>query len=113
MIHGARFPFGARFRSSMMANTIPTSNAVPINSSMNGPTGLWKYPGREGREDAVRRDRARLAAHRVRHVLVALDRVLVVQVDERRAGETARDLGEDVQRHLRPRGTHGVRPAQS
>ena len=44
MIHGARFPFGARFRSSMMANTIPTSNAVPINSSMNGPTGLWKYP---------------------------------------------------------------------
>ena len=35
-----RYPLNQR--SSMIANTIPTSNAVPINSSMNGPTGLWK-----------------------------------------------------------------------
>ena len=44
MIQGARFPFGGRFSWSITAKTIPTSKAVPINSSMNGPTGLWKYP---------------------------------------------------------------------
>ncbi len=41
-MNGARFPFGGRFRLSITASTIPTSKAVPINSSMNGPTGLWK-----------------------------------------------------------------------
>src|SRR5438874_12269117 len=59
--------------------------------------------GREGGEDAVRGYRARLPAHRVCRRLVALDRVLVVEVDECGAGERAGDLGEDVVRHLGPR----------
>ena len=62
-----------------------------------------EVPGREGREDAVRGYRARLPPHRVGYVFVALDRVLVVEIDERGACECAHDLGGDVQRHLCPR----------
>src|SRR5213082_1005757 len=44
MIQGARFPFGGRFRLSITASTIPTSKAVPISSSMNGPIGFFHNP---------------------------------------------------------------------
>ena len=52
-----------------------------------------------------------MPANRARRVLVALDRVLVVEVDEGSAGERSGDLREDVVRHLRPRkpATYGQR----
>src|SRR6266536_140832 len=81
----------------------PDEERGPDQLVDEGPDRVVEVAGREGGEDAVRGDRTRLPAHRVGGTFVALDRVLVVEVDERGGGECACDLGEDVVRHLRPR----------